>query len=519
MNSTQDKKEAAQEHYQRGLNHLQNNKTQKALESFEAAINADFSFHPAFAAAAGIFYEQRQLLQAADCYACAIQADPANIDYKKKFIRTISPFRFSERNDRLKAIVLECLKTPSLDHSELSGMWLSVVALDADFSKPFMAIEDYKFLSDEFFLEGLRRLIIYDLQFEHFLTDLRKALLSDAKLYPELTEALSRYCFYTEYIFDVTAHEFELLKGRPDMLACYEAPQAWQQKWDNIPSLTEIKDKVSQGVQAQYEVFPYPRWSGFETDIRNPEIEGYLKNKAAKILVAGCGTGKEAIELGAVFPDAEILAVDLSRTSLSYGMQKAREFGIKNVRFMHGDILDLGVLDQRFDYITSSGVLHHMEDPFKGWSVIAGLLKPQGLMRIALYSEMARRSIVEARNVIAAKHIQSDAEGIRSFRRHAKSLLNEKAYSNITHFRDYYSMSECRDLLFHVQEHRYSLPQIQSDLKKLGLEFLSFYLHRDVFTDFKKTFKDVRNLEQWAQFENKNPDTFIGMYRFWCRKI
>ena len=41
-------------------------------------------------------------------------------------------------------------------------------------------------------------------------------------------------------------------------------------------------------------------------------------------------------------------------------------FGIKNIEYLQGDILDLGKLQKKFDLIESSGVLHHMEDPFKG---------------------------------------------------------------------------------------------------------------------------------------------------------
>jgi hypothetical protein len=35
-------------------------------------------------------------------------------------------------------------------------------------------------------------------------------------------------------------------------------------------------------------------------------------------------------------------------------------------------------------------------------------------------------------------------------------------------------MQECRDLLFHVQEHRFSLPQIGATLEELGLDFVGF---------------------------------------------
>jgi SAM-dependent methyltransferase len=500
----------AQEHYLRGVSLQREGRGAEALAAFEEAINTDFSFDPAFAAAAEIFLAQGQVLPAADCYACAIRARPEREDYKKKFIEAIMPFRFTERNEELRAVILQCLETPGLDCSFLSGVWASDIKLDPAYPQ----LKSREIFSDAFFLRGLERLLVADVAFEKFLVALRRYLL-EAGGHEELVAALAQYCAFNEYIFDVSEEEKEILKNCKDagLRACYEATKSYRVR-DDIPALTSINEGVSQAVQGQYEVFPYPRWSGFESDIRSEEIEGRFRGKKAKILVAGCGTGKEAIELASVFPDASVLAVDLSRASLTYGIDKAEEFGIKNVTFKQADILGLGVVKEKFDYIASSGVLHHMKEPLEGWKVLVDLLKPGGLMRIALYSEIARREITAARQVIAREKIPSDADGIRLFRRKAAALLKKKTYENITNFRDYYSMSECRDLLFHVHEHCFTLPQLEESLEKLNLKFAGFYLPPDTI----KRQKNALDLKNWAAFEEKNPDTFNGMYRFWCYK-
>ena len=63
---------------------------------------------------------------------------------------------------------------------------------------------------------------------------------------------------------------------------------------------------------------------------------------------------------------------------------------IDKYEYMQADILDLYDLDQAFDVIECCGVLHHMENPFKGWQVLANCLNPGGLMKVALYSKSAR---------------------------------------------------------------------------------------------------------------------------------
>jgi hypothetical protein len=87
---------------------------------------------------------------------------------------------------------------------------------------------------------------------------------------------------------------------------------------------------------------------------------------------------------------------------------------------------------------------------------------------------------------------------------------------------DFYSLSTCRDLLFHVQEHRFTIPQIIGALDSLNLKFLGFDL-KDQST--MKRFKnkhpeksDILSLALWHELEQQYPDTFANMYQFWCIK-
>ena len=258
--------------------------------------------------------------------------------------------------------------------------------------------------------------------------------------------------------------------------------------------------------------------------MRLPENDEYIEGKKIKILVAGCGTGAEASSLAADFPSAEILAVDLSRTSLAYASYMAGKHGLKNISFRHGDILQLGsCLHDKYDFISCGGVLHHMEDPINGWSVLTGLLKDGGLMCIGLYSKTARRFILQAQEFIKKNQYPLDTQGIMRFRREAPDVLEKRIYDGILKTSDYYYLSMCRDLLFHVQEHDFDIPDIAEALKNMGLLFLGFN-----FTDASSAVMQYRlmfpdnseadNLSNWHAFEQKNPDTFKAMYQLWCRK-
>ena len=449
---------------------------------------------------------------------------------------------------------------------------------------PFVGIKNFDLLLEPYFLQGIRKNVVHQQIFEQFMVFLRSFLLDQvtaaqpklaAEDYLALTAAVAQYAFHTDYILDVTAHEqskVDALRiqiesgGAPPislaLLACYlplyrlhnaetaaqkfaAIPElveliqeqiteylALQRQAQAIPVLTPVDDAVSEKVRAQYEEFPYPRWREMETtqsgtqDITrmsrlNATIFTCLTQPQAQALVAGCGTGRESSHLAAAFPTTNILAIDITRTSLAYAASKAVAYNLKNITFGQADILRLENLGRQFNYISCFGVLHHMREPETGWAVLTCLLKPGGLMNIGLYSATARRVIVEARAVIAKGNYAPTPEGMRQFRKDSPKLLRRSTLRALTHMSDYYYLNMYRDLLFNVQEERFDIPRIKADLKTLGLQFEGFKVPPPVVKHYRQLFPDDPtgvNLDHWHSYEQANPDTFLECYAFWCRK-
>ncbi|MBV8144967.1 MAG: hypothetical protein JO184_08170, partial [Gammaproteobacteria bacterium] len=113
----------------------------------------------------------------------------------------------------------------------------------------------------------------------------------------------------------------------------------------------------------------------------------------------------------------------------------------------------------------------------------------------------------------------STPEDIRRLRRDLSTLGGELEW--LSKAPDFYATSDCRDLLFHVQEHCLTLEQIESFLTEAGLRFIGFELEPAVLHAYRTRFPGDPaglNLRNWARFEADNPDTFIGMYQFWVQK-
>jgi 2-polyprenyl-3-methyl-5-hydroxy-6-metoxy-1,4-benzoquinol methylase/tetratricopeptide (TPR) repeat protein len=291
-----------------------------------------------------------------------------------------------------------------------------------------------------------------------------------------------------------------------------------------IPALTAIDDGISRQVMQQYEENPYPRWTinplaalagGLQT---HAGAAGSGKSRPGQeILLAGCGTGEHPFGVAQKSPQARILAVDLSLASLAYARRKTREAGLRNIEYAQADILNLAAIGRMFDRIEAVGVLHHLADPKAGWRVLLSLLAPNGTMRVGLYSEAARRSIVEARALIAERGYRATAEDIRTLRQTIISERDEPRWRSLVKTIDFYSMSGCRDMFFNVMEHRFSIPEIAAFLDEHGLSFLGFELDPKTTELFHAQYPDaeaVTNLDYWNTFEAANPQTFRNMYLF-----
>jgi SAM-dependent methyltransferase len=339
-------------------------------------------------------------------------------------------------------------------------------------------------------------------------------------------------------LHDVPAVETLLDRSWPDAVAALLELQVRQPLEETaiaptIPRLTVIDDEVSLLVRQQYEQNPYPRWiklpppldpiapaawlRGTFPSVAFPELAG---QSTIDILIAGCGTGQHSIQSARRLAQTRVLAVDLSLASLCYAQRQTRALGLHHVEYAQADILKLASIGRTFDIIESSGVLHHLADPMAGWRVLLSLLRPGGLMLLGFYSELARRAVVAARAFIAGRGYGRTVDDIRRCRQH---LLAEgdDACQRLAEYKDFFSVSDCRDLLFHVQERRFTLPQIRTFLAENNLTLLKFNIDDEISKNFLRRFPSegaLRDIDAWHIFETENPDTFAGMYQFWIKK-
>jgi 2-polyprenyl-3-methyl-5-hydroxy-6-metoxy-1,4-benzoquinol methylase len=168
--------------------------------------------------------------------------------------------------------------------------------------------------------------------------------------------------------------------------------------------MMDFSRRISQQVRSQYLKYPYP---DIDPERQSPQllVSGHLSLMCdilwagkrtpdrLRVLDAGCGTGSPLVAMALAYPNADIVGVDFSETSLIKARQLARRHQVQNVRFYNLAIEQLPGLGMTFDFVVSSGVLHHLPKPARGLEAIANVLDPQGAVSIMVYGRYGRRGI------------------------------------------------------------------------------------------------------------------------------
>ena len=283
-------------------------------------------------------------------------------------------------------------------------------------------------------------------------------------------------------------------------------------------------DQVWAEVREQYERYPYPEPEGDLTHyIKTRSCQGGCpsqhfdwywpfgnKTQDLDILVAGCGTS-QAPKFAINNPGARITAVDICRNSIENTKQLIQKHGIKNIDVIELPIENIGSLNQKFDLIISTGVLHHLPDPDIGLGVLHDVLRTDGSMFLMLYGKHGRDGVYNLQDMfrtlgVRAKTVQP--EEIEAIRQLVKTLPHTHPLSaKLALFRNMdVPHAEIVDLFLHPQDRAYSISEIyqlveRSDLVMQKLVFRAHYLPQRSNLARSTFFGRIKQLPIEAQFE------------------
>lgn len=285
---------------------------------------------------------------------------------------------------------------------------------------------------------------------------------------------------------------------------------------------------ISEAVAGQYNRHPYPApgesWDRTEAGdplIHSPLLwpEGRPRNELS-ILVAGCGT-YQAARFARRNPASRVLGIDFSESSLAHHAILKEKYGLKNLDLRLFDLKRVNELNESFDLVVSTGVLHHLDDPEEGLRSLSSVLTKSGVMVLMLYASGRRAGVYLLQDAFRRLGVNQDAAGL-SFVREVVGSLPEyhffKWYERAA--QDLKTDAGLVDTLLHPQDRAYSVPQILEFLESNGLHFQSwldnfFYHPEGVFNPNSDLYRRTIQLplrEQWAVVDNLS--LILGRHAF-----
>jgi ubiquinone/menaquinone biosynthesis C-methylase UbiE len=248
-------------------------------------------------------------------------------------------------------------------------------------------------------------------------------------------------------------------------------------------------------VRQQYEHFPYPPRDPAEERRRLLEVEidrlatinfycfnGAMDFEGARVLVAGGGTGDSTIYLAEQLlkRNAEVVYLDISEAAMEIAKQRAAIRKLGNISWLHASIMSLSTETAGlFDYISCTGVLHHLDDPAVALKRLRSVLRPRGGMGLMLYGKYGRTGVYQMQRLmrIINTHEHDFSGKIANTRRVLQELPPTNWFRHNESFLiDHKDLGDSGlvDLLLHEQDVAYSIDEVHALLAVADLHFVEF---------------------------------------------
>ncbi|HLZ30210.1 MAG TPA: methyltransferase [Chloroflexota bacterium] len=243
----------------------------------------------------------------------------------------------------------------------------------------------------------------------------------------------------------------------------------------------------TQQVRDLYTRFPYPPVGvTAERGTPIPAILDYTRHifwpgrselAGLRVLDAGCGTGRTAVAIARDYPEVEVLGIDLSEASLDRARLLAHAANVgHNLQWKMLPIEEVGTLGQEFDYIIASGVIHHLASPEHGLRALTDVLAPTGGMFLMVYATYGRAGVYMLQDAIRLLGAGADYPELVAMTRPLLEHLPADHPFNALAWQDAIWKDDAGivDLLLHVRDRSYTVPQLFALLDGAGLRLTRF---------------------------------------------
>ena len=252
---------------------------------------------------------------------------------------------------------------------------------------------------------------------------------------------------------------------------------------DRIRSANKM-ERTAAAVKAFYERHPYPpavssleRYREHWNDPGRRRADYHLFeptkpfNPQRSILIAGCGTS-QAAKYAVRWPEAAVTGIDVSKKSIAESEALKRKYDLENLTLVQLPVEQAGELSTSFDYIISTGVLHHLPDPELGLRALRNVLHPDGSMHIMVYAPYGRAGIYQLQEYHRRIGIDATRKEILGVAETLRALpKTHPLVPLISSSPDFANEAALADALLHPQDRPFSVEQFFDFLDSADLQF------------------------------------------------
>ncbi|MFM2005285.1 MAG: hypothetical protein RLZZ09_940 [Pseudomonadota bacterium] len=194
------------------------------------------------------------------------------------------------------------------------------------------------------------------------------------------------------------------------------------------------------------------------------------------ILVAGCGTNQAAV-FAYTNRAAKVVAIDVSQPSLDHSQFLKDKYSLKNLELHLLPIEETPSLNQTFDLIVSTGVLHHMAEPLVGMKSLTQALRPDGVAAIMLYARYGRAGVELMEAVFREMGLKQDEESLHMVKAAVNSLApSHPLQSYLSIAPDLQFDAGMVDTFLHGRDRSYTVEDCLDLVKSAGLVFQDWFM-------------------------------------------
>ena len=266
-------------------------------------------------------------------------------------------------------------------------------------------------------------------------------------------------------------------------------------------------------VQNQYNKYPYPKpifemkemisrgyreAACFDKEFWHNFFPEKQFNDELKIFIAGCGTN-QAVYFSLKYPNSKIFAIDLSQTSISHNYDMIKKYNIKNLEIEKKSIFDIKIKEE-FDFIISSGVIHHTEDPKKALKILVNSGLKDSAINIMVYASYLRVGVYFLQDIFRYLGLEQNENDIEFAKKFISDLPGNhflKTYGELGPIDD----SAFVDTFLHTQDKAYDCLEVQELIKGTGSFFQSWTDVKNYYPNNPKLNKFNKNLSKLSLFE------------------